>query len=582
MTQSEALNILKTGANVFLTGEPGAGKTYTINAYVSYLLDSGITPAITASTGIAATHIGGMTIHSWSGIGIRTKLDKYDLDKITSSEYIAKRILKTKVLIIDEVSMLSADMLDMIDAVCREVRQNEEAFGGMQVVLVGDFFQLPPIVKNNIVESKQNSLLQKPKNKSSANFAYDASAWERAKPIVCYLTEQHRQDDDNFLSVLSAIRADKVGEEHFDLITRRQIVEDDAPEDVTKLFSHNFDVDRVNTIELEKLQTKKKNFSMHSNGHENIVNSLKKGCLSPEELELRVGAVVMCTKNNQKENYVNGTLGVVVGFDEFSNYPIIETRDSRHITIEPADWVVEENGKIRAEITQIPLRLAWAITVHKSQGMSLDAAVMDLSQVFEYGQGYVALSRVRRLSGLYLLGINDNALKVHPEVLEQDILFKEKSENAVLAFNKISEIGLKKMHDNFVTACGGKVRKEGTESPRSKASWATARMPKIKKVDTKLATLALWNEGKTISQISKIRELAPQTIMGHIEELADADKISLVDIARLVTPKLKKSLPEIHKAFRSVGADKLTPIKEHFKDKYTFDELRIARMLINK
>jgi len=128
MTQNEALNILKTGANVFLTGEPGAGKTHTINNFVSYLRTCDVEPAITASTGIAATHIGGMTIHSWSGIGIRTKLDKYDLDKIASSEYISKRVHRTKVLIIDEISMLSTNMLEMVDMVCREIKQSSEPF----------------------------------------------------------------------------------------------------------------------------------------------------------------------------------------------------------------------------------------------------------------------------------------------------------------------------------------------------------------------------------------------------------------------------------------------------------------------
>ncbi|MDO8518162.1 MAG: AAA family ATPase, partial [bacterium] len=145
MTQSEALTILKTGANVFLTGEPGAGKSHTVNEFTRGLRERGIEPAITASTGIAATHIGGMTIHSWSGIGIKRFLSQYDLDRIASTEHVVKRIRRTKILIIDEVSMLSPDTLGMVDAVCREVLQSSNAFGGLQVVLVGDFFQLPPI-----------------------------------------------------------------------------------------------------------------------------------------------------------------------------------------------------------------------------------------------------------------------------------------------------------------------------------------------------------------------------------------------------------------------------------------------------
>jgi ATP-dependent exoDNAse (exonuclease V) alpha subunit len=464
MTQEQALNILKTGANVFLTGEPGAGKTHTINTFVDYLRRSDIEPAVTASTGIAATHIGGMTIHSWSGIGIKTKLDKYDLDKIASSEYIVKRINRTKVLIIDEVSMLSANTLDMVDMVCREIKQNAEAFGGIQIVLVGDFFQLPPIIKTPVdanvygeAREKQSSLIAE--SGGSKIFACDGGAWQRAQMVTCYLTEQHRQDDKEFLEMLSGIRANKFSEKNLEYLNSRQIEHEDMPENTTKLFSHNFNVDKVNDGELSKIEDEKKLFVMTSSGNDKLIEVLKKGCLSPENLELKVGAVVMCTKNNQKEHFVNGTLGKIIGFEEWSGYPIIKNRNSREIIVAPMDWVVEENGKIRAQITQIPLRLAWAITVHKSQGMSLDAAVMDLSQVFEYGQGYVALSRVRRLSGLYLLGINEQALKVSPEILKKDIDFKNKSIEAEKVFGKLLTDELKKMHENFVVACGGKIKK---------------------------------------------------------------------------------------------------------------------------
>ncbi len=459
MTQEQALNILKTGANVFLTGEPGAGKTHTVNAYINYLRNCDIEPAITASTGIAATHIGGMTIHSWSGIGIRRKLDKYDLDKIAGSEYISKRIRRTSVLIIDEVSMLSPKMLDMVELVCREVKQNQEPFGGIQVILVGDFFQLPPIVKkdNEAERHKQNALISH--EKPGGTFAYAGGGWSRAKLVSCYLSEQHRQDDQDFLSVLSGIRSKSVSRAHVDHLKKRKITSDGIPENITKLFSHNADVDLINNLELGKISEKAKTYKMVGEGNEKLVEILKKGCLSPEDLELKIGAVVMCTKNNPKERFVNGTLGTVIGFEDFTGYPIIKTKSGRNINIAPMDWTVEENGKIRAQITQIPLRLAWAITVHKSQGMSLDAAVMDLSQVFEYGQGYVALSRVRRLSGLYILGMNAHALKVHPEILEKDIEFKNQSQEAVKTFSALTLEALQKMHENFVIASGGKVKK---------------------------------------------------------------------------------------------------------------------------
>lgn len=457
MTQEEALRIMKTGANVFLTGEPGAGKTYTINKYIAYLREHEINHAITASTGIAATHINGMTIHSWSGIGIKETLNKYDLDRISSSEYVCRRVRKTKVLIIDEISMLRAETLSMVDAVCREIKQNSEPFGGIQVILVGDFFQLPPIEKRN-VEQKQENLLEE----KQGRFAYESSVWKRLSLIVCYISEQYRQDDASFLELLLAIRHDTVSDKHQDKIKSRYIIDNKFPENITKLFSHNLDVDRVNNERLSKIEMESFKFNMESSGSLPLVTALKKGCLSPEVLILKKGAVVMCTKNNPKEHFVNGTLGTVIDFESFSKHPIVKTKNGRNIVITPMDWTIEENGKIKAKITQIPLRLAWAMTVHKSQGMSMDAAVMDLSSVFEYGQGYVALSRVRRLDGLYLLGCNEYALKVHPQILKQDILFKKESGDVQKTFGAIGVEEIKKMHKNFVLALGGKW-KEGKE-----------------------------------------------------------------------------------------------------------------------
>jgi len=470
MTQNEALFILETGANVFLTGEPGSGKTHTINRFVSYLRERKVEPAITASTGIAATHIGGMTIHSWSGIGIKENLTKYDLDKITSSEYLNKRIQKTKVLIIDEISMLRADTLSMVDAVCREVKQNPEPFGGMQVILVGDFFQLPPIYneRNKTAEQNiQNSLLEENEDMNGkVRFAFESTAWKRLNPVMCYLTEQHRQDDVDFLSVLSAIRSGNVKDTHIEHINSRLHTKNSADislkliENIPKLFSRNINVDQMNGEMLGKIEGDSKYFTMNFEGKDILVSILKKGCLSPENLELKKGSVVMCTKNNPKDRFVNGTLGKVVDFADLTGYPIIKIENGRNIVVAPMDWSLEENGKIKAKITQIPLRLAWAITVHKSQGMSMDAAVMDLSDVFEYGQGYVALSRVRRLSGLHILGINDRALQVHPEILEKDNEFRRASENAREVFGKVSKEDAEKMRKNFIVASGGKWKEE--------------------------------------------------------------------------------------------------------------------------
>lgn len=531
MTQREALDILKTGANVFLTGEPGSGKTHTVNQYAAYLRNHEIEPAITASTGIAATHIGGMTIHSWSGLGIKRKLDKYDIDRIASKEYVVKRVRRIKVLVIDEVSMLSSETLSMIDAVCREIKQNSLPFGGIQVIFVGDFFQLPPIVKKDTENDRPTLLAEEPLN----HFAYNSFAWKKASAIVCYLTEQYRQDDADFLFVLSSIRRDSFGEKHLRHIESRKIEYDFSPDGVPKLFSHNVDVDYVNNEMLAKISGKPEVFFMRSRGSKFLAGTLKKSCLSPEKLYLKVGAAVMFTKNNIKEGFVNGTLGSVERFDKVSGYPIVKIRNGRRVEVEPMDWQMEENGRVLASITQLPLRLAWAITVHKSQGMSLDAAVMDLSNVFEYGQGYVALSRIRRLSGLHILGWNEKAFKVHPEILSKDKSFYEASIESIKAFSKIPPEELAKMHQNFIIACGGKnfseresFQNEFSENAyggkksfqKIRQKYPNAYLPWEKEQDKKL--LELFAKGQSFSDLAKIFGRQKSAIKSRLSKLGMA------------------------------------------------------------
>ncbi|MEK7881169.1 MAG: PIF1 family DEAD/DEAH box helicase [Deltaproteobacteria bacterium] len=533
MIQSQALSILKTGANVFLTGEPGSGKTHTVNEYAAYLRDRDIEPAITASTGIAATHIGGMTIHSWSGIGIKTKLDKNELHKIASNAHISKRVLRAKVLIIDEVSMLPPETLSMVDAVCREVKRSPEPFGGIQVVLVGDFFQLPPVVKKETLDEAETSLIARP----SARFAYDSPAWKQANPAVCYITEQYRQDDNDFLLLLSAIRRNAFDSTHLRRIETRKISPTHAshglnapastPCGTPKLFSRNADVDRVNDDILAKLPGEPRVFAMSSKGPNALAAALKKGCLSPETLYLKTGATVIFTKNSPKDGFVNGTLGTVEEFDEKSGHPIVKMRNGRRITVGPMDWAVEEHGTTRARITQIPLRLAWALTVHKSQGMSLDEAVMDLSDVFEFGQGYVALSRVRRLSGLHLLGWNKRAFQVHPEVLTQDAEFRAQSELASDTLSKTPANELTAKHEQFIQACGGNPARKNNRGARGisappgfeeiRKKHPKAYLPWDKEQDEKLREL--FAEGFQVAGLAKTFNRTSGAIRSRLAKL---------------------------------------------------------------
>lgn len=455
MTQDEAFQILKTGANVFLTGEPGSGKTHTVNRYVAYLRGQGIEPAVCASTGIAATHIGGYTIHSWCGIGVKSTLTEYDLDLIGQKEKVVKRVRRAKVLIIDEISMLSAQTLDSVDVVLQMLRNSKEPFGGLQVIFVGDFFQLPPIVK---MQAQKSGMLEinydeSPNGQMSSQspFAFYAQAWKRAKPLVCYLEEQHRQEDPAFLQILSALRRGYVPSDLKQKLSSR-ITEPPKKNTHTKLFPHNANVDRLNDAELEKLPAMPRRFDMRSKGSLPLVEALKRSCLSPEALMLKVGAKVMFTKNDPEGEYYNGTLGTVLEFSKLTGHPIVKLNSGGVMEVDTVEWAVQDGNKKLASIEQLPLRLAWAITVHKSQGMSLDAAIIDLSNAFEYGQGYVALSRVRTLDGLYLIGLNDRALEVHPEVMEQDSVFHELSDSTAEAFGSMPSKELSQMHERFIRA----------------------------------------------------------------------------------------------------------------------------------
>lgn len=549
MTQADALRILSTGANVFLTGEPGSGKTHTINSYVSWLRERGIEPAITASTGIAATHIHGMTIHAWSGIGVREFLSDADVEFIAQKEHIARRISKTNVLIIDEISMLSGAVLDMVDRVAREIkRQPERAFGGMQVVLVGDFFQLPPVSRG-----------------SAAAFAFESDAWRALNPIICYLTEQHRQEDPELVSILTAIRAGACEPGHISRIISRESDAEGLGEDTPRLYTHNTDVDRVNEEKLAALPGATRSFRMSGSGSDALVDGLKRGCLSPELLLLKEGAVVMCTKNQPAFGYVNGTLGTVVSFESGTGHPVIETRDGRRITVPPAEWAVEEGGKIRARIAQVPLRLAWAVTVHKSQGLSLDEAAMDLSRAFEYGQGYVALSRVRTLAGIHLLGFREEALSVHPRIAAIDTFFRGASEAAEATFMRLEEEGTREeLEQAFIKAVGGSLE-PGAPKPAKRTTYDE--------------TMALIESDTPLAEIAKVRGITMGTVADHVAKLTAAGRLSVKKAIELAPRKLVTNLPKIHAVFEKVGSDKLAPAHARLKGAYTYDELKLARAL---
>jgi ATP-dependent DNA helicase PIF1 len=557
MTQSDALKILKTGANVFLTGAPGAGKTYVLNQYTQYLKEHDISVAITASTGIAATHIGGVTIHSWSGIGARQKITDYEVDDLESKKYLWKRYEQTKVLIIDEISMLSGDVFDSVNKICKSFRRNNLPFGGMQVVVVGDFFQLPPISKKG----------------EETKFAFESASWRELNPLVTYITEQHRQEDDALLGILDRIRRGDVEEEFEELRDRLDVSFEDVIK-ATKLYTHNADVDKINQEELAKIDTDEEYYEMNSKGKGNHVQRLKESCLSPENLCLKIGAVVMCTKNNFDVGYVNGTLGEVIDFEKETGHPIIVTNQGKEILIEPTSWNIEDGDKIIASISQVPLRLAWAITVHKSQGMSLDAAEIDLGRAFEYGQGYVALSRVRTLQGLKLLGFNVQALMVHPKIIEADKKFRSKSDQILEYLNKKTDKEMEKSQEDFIVRCGGSLTKIDLKAKQKEED----------KTSTFEKTKALLLEEKSIDEIAIERGLTKETVISHIEKLLMEGKIEKDKIAH-IKPKGKKFkdiLATFQKMYDKTGELNLSPVKSKVGGDVSYFDIQLARVFLER
>lgn len=294
MTQEQALDILKLGYNVFLTGPAGSGKTFLLNKYIDYLKKNHKGVAITATTGIAATHMGGVTIHSWSGMGIKENLTEKEIQNLLKKSYLEKKFKNTGVLIIDEISMLHAYQLDLINRICQAFKNSSEPFGNMQIICSGDFFQLPPVQKEG--ESK---------------FVIESEIWKNMNIKICYLEEQHRQKNDILLTLLNYIRNNKIDESR-ELLANKNNKEKTFSHSLTKLYTHNIDVDIINNVELTKIDEKEIVYHMESRGNKNVIDALKKGCLSPEKLALKKGARVMFVKNNFDKGYVNGTLGKVI------------------------------------------------------------------------------------------------------------------------------------------------------------------------------------------------------------------------------------------------------------------------------
>lgn len=438
MKQNDALAILQSGVSTFITGAPGAGKTFVLNQFIKQARRDGLSVAVTASTGIASTHINGQTIHSWSGIGVATALTDSLLKTIRSRR--KRKLQAADILVIDEVSMMHAWLFDMVDQVCRAVRRRPEPFGGLQVVLSGDFFQLPPV---SVSSRNSDMVALSPEymamheryvlaGKNPEGFVTESLVWEELNPAICYLTEQHRQDDGRLLNVLTDIREGRVSDQDTAVLSGRLGILPQVDDVAVHLFPVNRQADGLNDLRLSQIEQPEHVFVAKSTGPANLVQRLKKNMLAPERLMLKKGAAVMALRNDADRQYVNGSIGTVRGFasDSKGGWPIVEFENGNIVTMKQASWEMMDGETVLASVDQVPLRCAWAITIHKSQGMTLDRAVMDLRRTFAPGMGYVALSRVERLDGLFLGGINDRAFLVSSDAVLLDDELRSRSAHA--------------------------------------------------------------------------------------------------------------------------------------------------------
>ncbi|MCH2021072.1 MAG: AAA family ATPase [Saprospiraceae bacterium] len=568
MNQSTALSILKSGKNVFLTGSAGSGKTYILNQYIQYLKERKIPVAVTASTGIAATHMNGMTIHAWSGIGVRNNISTSDLAFMRTKKYLREKMEAAQVLIIDEISMLHKTQIEMVNKVLKYFKQNNYAFGGIQVVFSGDFYQLPPVGITN--------------ENNREKFAFMSKAWLEAKLAICYLTEQHRQCDNHLNNILNDIRKLKISSKSLELLKLAKKTKLNKDWEPPVLYSHNHDVNRTNNKFLRELSGKTTTYKASTKGNKKLVEMLKNSVRAEEYLYLKIGAKIMFVKNNYEKSYRNGTLGKVNGYSN-DGLPIIELTDGKQLTVEPENWSIEDDmGKSLASFKQIPIRLAWAITVHKSQGMTLEYAKVDLTRTFEKGQGYVALSRLKNLNGLHLLGFNDIALQVDTLAFKADQRFQELSKKEETIINKQE---LEKRSIAFIKYCGGITDPEEIKRHNKKK-----KEKKEKKKATHLISKEYIEQGLTIEEIAEERGLTTGTITGHIIKISDIypsfnlskycpEPSILNEVKKAYSNILAEKQPE---KLREDGTVSSKALYNAMNQKLNYNEIKLALLFIEK
>lgn len=406
--QRAVVDDIVKGVNVFATGGGGVGKSFTISVALEQLAHSKKRPHGTvctiAPTGLAATHVGGMTTHSFLGVGLAEGTRDNVAAEVAKNIWASKRIKKLKTLIIDEISMLDDVMFEKVDYACRLVRERPDvAFGGIQIVLCGDFFQLPPVGPR----------------RATRPYCFKSPSWDALSLHIHTLTHVFRHRDPAFASMMLRLRDGTMTEGDWSTLEGRVgaplllLTEGRAP---TRLFSLNGPADALNEVEIAKIGGSARIFLAKKESPSSSSSSSVPKIPTSDRLALKVGASVLCVANLRDLGIVNGSRGVVDAFDAETGYPIVKfVGIGFPLTLTPYTW---KGRKGQTPITQIPLRLAYALTIHKAQGMTLDAVSISLKNIFEDGQAYVALSRATDLGGITIIDqLDRSTIRPDPDVV---------------------------------------------------------------------------------------------------------------------------------------------------------------------
>jgi hypothetical protein len=399
--QKKALKeLLHTRDNLHITGFAGTGKSYLIKLFreIKKMMQESI--PMVASTGAASLLVNGVTFNSYFGLGILSGGVEATIDHAMYNHALCERLIYTDTIVIDEISMISATTLKAANLLCQRVRMNDEFFGGIRVIFVGDFFQLGPFSDNNNVE-----------------WAFDGDDWKNAHIKKIELKKIMRTKDKKFLDILAKIRVGKVDKKVETFLNGHILKGKVSNFEGTIIFSRNNDVDNYNKTQLESLDTPTLFCKTAYAGEDSAIDKIKDNLIIPEVLELKRGALIMVRINNFMDGYVNGTLGHVLGIS--GDVLNIKTLKGDIVRVKKHNFdLLNGNGEVIARAKNYPVTLAWAITIHKSQGASIDKALIALDRLWLHGQAYTALSRLSSAEGLFITKWDKKSFIVDPKVIK--------------------------------------------------------------------------------------------------------------------------------------------------------------------